>query len=85
MALTVILLCLPDSLNCLNSGVTETGILTIHPRNNLKPRKSVINVVSNERWKPNRVTDEPTNKLATPLDSTNLKGWDILENARNSP
>lgn len=70
MALTVILLCLPDSLNCLSPGATETeSQLTIHPRNNLKPRHSVRNLVCNERQTPNRVTDKPSNKAATVSDS----------------
>lgn len=39
MALTVILLCLPDSLNCLSSGVTETEILTIQTQEQFSTRK----------------------------------------------
>lgn len=42
MALTVILLCLPDSLNCLSSGVAETEIIKqSNPTNKSKPRHSV--------------------------------------------
>lgn len=55
--------------------MTETEILTIHPRNNFKPRTT--NVVSNERQKPNRVTDKPTNKGITLFDSTDLKKYNF--------
>lgn len=41
MALTVILLCLPDTLNCLSSRVTETEILPIKHKRNSSPVKSV--------------------------------------------
>lgn len=49
MALTVILLCLPDTLNCLSSRVTETEILPIEHRS---PVKSV--------WRFLDMRDKPT-------------------------
>jgi len=60
MALTVMMLCLPDGGNCQelwSDGNTDD------PWNHFQSKNSETNVFSNE--KPNRVTNEPTNRGAT--------------------